>query len=156
MLNRQIFIQLKKEKPKDESKIDLELQKLMDKYKIEIRVKYKEELSKDLMERSIPNKLSYCRESSRKITAATNVLKDLAEEYKAELEDCSKLNTMIYAAAIVVARAKTKTLSKSSNMKKNSHSASDVNKMDRAVGGQPQNKFREKEIMSMSKKRLQN
>ena len=104
------------------------------------------------MERSVPNKISYCRESSQKITAANNVLKTLAEEYKDELKNCSKLNRMIYAAAIVAAGVTTKPLSKLSTMKKKSNSASNVDKMDRAVGGQAQNKFREKAIVSMRKK----
>ena len=80
-------------------------------------------------------------------------MKDLAENYKDELNDCSNLNTLIYAGAFVVAGAKTKPLSKPSTMKKKSHSTPDVDKMDRAVDGQPRKtKFCEKEIVTMRRK----
>ena len=47
---------------------------------IEIRVKYNEELSKHLMNRTIPNKLSYGKGNKLKIEAANIVLKELSDK----------------------------------------------------------------------------
>ena len=135
----------KEEQDTKESNINMELQKLVDKYMVEIRVKYNEELSKDLINRTIPNKLSYCKENKHKIAAANIVLKELSEELQDELEDCTKLNTMIYVTAIVIAGKPTPP-STPPTKKKNEHSTSSLKKVNRAVGRQPQNKFREIEI----------
>ena len=60
---------VKKENPKPV--IDPKVQKLVDKYKVEILVKYKEELSKCLTGRKPLNKLRYCKLSRQKYRQQT-------------------------------------------------------------------------------------
>ena len=58
---------------------------------------------------------------------------------------------MIYAAAVVVAGKPTPPVTNPTRKKKE-HSTSSLKKVNRAVGRQPQNKFREKEIGTIRKK----
>ena len=76
-----------KEKEKEKEKVssseeneesNSELSKLVDKYKMEIVVKYKETLTIKLMDRLIPNKLRYCKQNKDKVDAANEVSTHIA------------------------------------------------------------------------------
>ena len=122
--------------------VDEETQLLVDKYKYEILVKYKEELNRGLEERTIPTKIKYCKQSLKKIAAANIVLEDIVINYKDELEDCSNMNTLIYATATTIAGHPKTPDPKISTSKRNPHFVSNVDKMDGVVDRQPVRKQR--------------
>ena len=137
----------------DQILVNTETQKLVEKYKSKIFVKYREELSKNLVNRNIPNKIKYCKDSLKKIKAANIALKALVEIHKDELEKCLNINTLIYATAITIVGTKTKPPTKLPTHKK-VNTDLDVDKMDGAVDEQPvqKKKICENRIVSLRKK----